>query len=98
MFCGILHRCTFTGRNLNFVQGAFNWLHDSQRNKLPSVLLTSKLRTSCKRDRKPFQYTEVFRESIENPESFWGERAEEIDWFKPYLRVLDNSNPPFTKW
>lgn len=43
-------------------------------------------------------YEEAFRRSIENPEEFWAEVGKCIDWFKPWDKVLDNSNEPFTKW
>ncbi len=43
-------------------------------------------------------YAEAFKESVENPESFWGKAAKEVVWNKPYDRVLDSSNPPFYKW
>lgn len=38
--------------------------------------------------------------SIEEPEQFWGEVAAppQLHWDKPFEKVLDNSNPPFTKW
>ncbi|XP_014226405.1 acyl-CoA synthetase short-chain family member 3, mitochondrial-like [Trichogramma pretiosum] len=44
------------------------------------------------------QYEEAFRRSIEKPEEFWAEVAQCVDWTKPWDRVLDNSDPPFTKW
>jgi propionyl-CoA synthetase len=40
----------------------------------------------------------VFQGSINNPEEFWAEAAENITWYKKYDRVLDSSNPPFYKW
>jgi len=43
-------------------------------------------------------YEEVYKRSIESPEEFWAEKAEDIVWFKPFDKVLDNSNPPFSKW
>ncbi|XP_076648307.1 acyl-CoA synthetase short-chain family member 3, mitochondrial [Halictus rubicundus] len=43
-------------------------------------------------------YHEAYRRSLEEPEKFWGEVSECIDWSKPWTKVLDNSNPPFTKW
>ncbi|XP_034175686.2 acyl-CoA synthetase short-chain family member 3, mitochondrial [Osmia lignaria lignaria] len=44
------------------------------------------------------KYEEAHKESIENPEKFWGEVAKCIDWSKPWKKVLDNTNQPFTKW
>lgn len=40
----------------------------------------------------------MFKKSIEEPEEFWAELAEEINWYKPFTKVVDNSNQPFTKW
>ena len=31
-------------------------------------------------------------------EGFWGERAEELEWFEKWDKVLDDSNKPFFKW
>ena len=39
-----------------------------------------------------------WEKSINNPQEFWAEKAKAIDWFKPYSKVLDDSNPPFYKW
>jgi len=44
------------------------------------------------------EYDKVFQRSIENPEDFWAEQAEDLVWDKKWDKVLDNSNPPFTKW
>ncbi|XP_008552449.1 acyl-CoA synthetase short-chain family member 3, mitochondrial [Microplitis demolitor] len=43
-------------------------------------------------------YDKVFRKSIDNPEEFWAEVAEGVEWSKYWDKVLDNSNEPFTKW
>ncbi len=37
------------------------------------------------------RYQEMYRQSIENPEAFWGEHGKRIDWIKPYTRVKDVS-------
>ena len=29
---------------------------------------------------------------------FWEEQAREFEWFSPWTKVLDDSNPPFFKW
>ena len=39
-----------------------------------------------------------WEKSIKNPQEFWAEKAKAIDWFKPFNKVLDDSNPPFYKW
>ncbi|MEO0080995.1 MAG: acetate--CoA ligase [candidate division WOR-3 bacterium] len=34
----------------------------------------------------------------ENQEWYWAEVAKELEWFKPWDRVLDDSNAPFFRW
>jgi acetyl-CoA synthetase len=34
------------------------------------------------------QYNKIYRKSIDNPEGFWGEMAEQLDWFKKWDKVL----------
>ncbi|XP_076634515.1 acyl-CoA synthetase short-chain family member 3, mitochondrial [Colletes latitarsis] len=43
-------------------------------------------------------YDEAYKNSLENPEKFWGEAAQCIEWSKPWTKVFNNSRPPFTKW
>ncbi len=43
-------------------------------------------------------YDRMYRESIENPEGFWGKVAEEFHWFKKWQRVLNADAAPFYKW
>jgi propionyl-CoA synthetase len=43
-------------------------------------------------------YDEAYKKSLESPDEFWSEVAGYIDWSKPWHKVLDNSNAPFTKW
>lgn len=43
-------------------------------------------------------YREAFRQSLEDPESFWGKAAEQVHWDRKWDRVLDRSNAPFFKW
>ena len=44
------------------------------------------------------RYTEAFRQSIEDPEGFWGGAVQGIDWYREPTVVLDRSNPPFYRW
>ncbi|MGB5697410.1 MAG: propionyl-CoA synthetase [Polyangiales bacterium] len=41
---------------------------------------------------------EMHRRSLEDPEGFWGEVAEGIDWIKRWDQVLDSSEAPFYHW
>ena len=43
------------------------------------------------------QYREMYRQSIDNPEEFWGKAAEELHWFQKWTRVRD-WNLPFARW
>lgn len=47
-----------------------------------------------------FNYSEAYQRSLDEPEIFWEEigRSSLIYWDKPFEKVLDHSNPPFTKW
>jgi acetyl-CoA synthetase len=40
----------------------------------------------------------MHKESVENPEKFWGEVAGELHWFKKWDRVRNWDNKPFAKW
>ncbi len=44
------------------------------------------------------EYERMYRESIGDPERFWGAVARELPWMKPFGRVLDWSKKPFVKW
>jgi propionyl-CoA synthetase len=43
-------------------------------------------------------YAETYRRSLAEPEAFWAEAAEAIDWEKRWDRVLDDTRPPFYRW
>ncbi len=43
-------------------------------------------------------YAEFYKQSIDDPQAFWGKQAELISWHQPYTQVLDYSNPPFARW
>jgi acetyl-CoA synthetase len=43
------------------------------------------------------QYREMYRLSLDNPEKFWGDVANELHWFKKWAKVRD-WNLPFAKW
>lgn len=44
------------------------------------------------------EYASFYRRSIEERDAFWAEEARGIEWRKPFERVLDFSNPPFSRW
>jgi len=43
-------------------------------------------------------YSDFYRRSMEQRESFWAEEARAIHWHEPWERVLDYSRPPFARW
>ena len=43
-------------------------------------------------------YETWYKQSIEDPEGFWADRANELEWYKKWDKVLDDSNAPFYKW
>ncbi|MEC8496223.1 MAG: AMP-binding protein, partial [Planctomycetota bacterium] len=46
----------------------------------------------------PAEYERLHRESIEDPETFWGRVAGELPWLRPFEAVLDWSGAPFARW
>ncbi|MGD0374650.1 MAG: propionyl-CoA synthetase [Streptosporangiaceae bacterium] len=44
------------------------------------------------------RYAEAFRQSLDDPEGFWGSAVQGIDWYRQPTVVLDKSNPPFYRW
>jgi len=40
----------------------------------------------------------VYEQAARDPQGWWAEQAQALDWFAPWERVLDDANPPFYKW
>jgi propionyl-CoA synthetase len=43
-------------------------------------------------------YAELYRKSLADPEGFWLEAAQGVDWIAPPSRALDSSGDPFFRW
>ena len=43
------------------------------------------------------EYERLYRQSLDDPETFWGDVANELHWFKPWDQVME-WNEPFAKW
>ena len=43
-------------------------------------------------------YEDAYRRSMDDPEGFWGDVAEDVRWIKKWDQVLDSSNKPFYRW
>jgi acetyl-CoA synthetase len=53
---------------------------------------------SAKAHIKSFQdYEKLYKQAQDDPDGFWAGMARELDWFKPWEKVLE-WNPPFAKW
>ncbi|HQP49769.1 MAG TPA: propionyl-CoA synthetase [Spirochaetota bacterium] len=44
------------------------------------------------------KYEEAYLQSLADPETFWGNAAGAIQWYRKYDSVLDDSAQPFYKW
>ncbi len=45
------------------------------------------------------EYQKLYQRSISDPEGFWGELAEQLDWYKKWEKVLEwDFNKPEIKW
>ena len=44
------------------------------------------------------QFNKLYARSIEDPQKFWADIAEELHWFKKWDKVLDDSEAPFYRW
>lgn len=44
------------------------------------------------------RFDAVYRQSIDQPNEFWREQAQLVDWVKPFDEVCDYTQPPFAKW
>src|SRR5450631_2048134 len=40
----------------------------------------------------------VYEQAARDPQAWWVAQAEQLEWFKPWERVLDDDDPPFYKW
>ena len=40
------------------------------------------------------KYQEMYRQSVEDPDAFWGEHGKRVEWFKPYSKVKNTTYGP----
>jgi propionyl-CoA synthetase len=43
-------------------------------------------------------YAQTYGRAMSDPEGFWGEAAEALEWDRRWDRVLDDTAPPFYRW
>ena len=44
------------------------------------------------------QYQAVYQSWMDDPEAFWADAATDVQWYEPWSKVLDDTNPPFFRW
>ncbi len=44
------------------------------------------------------KYQDIYQKSIQDPESFWSEVANDVFWYKKPSKILNSDSPPFYKW
>jgi len=44
------------------------------------------------------RYAQVYARSMSDPEGFWAEAAQAIDWIKPPTRIFDKDSGPYGRW
>ncbi len=44
------------------------------------------------------RYQEIYERSLHDPEGFWGEAAQALEWHKPWEQVLDRTAQPVPRW
>ncbi len=44
------------------------------------------------------EFNALYQRSIDDPQGFWAEAAQHVDWYKHPSHILDDSNPPFYRW
>ena len=43
-------------------------------------------------------YERIYAQSLNEPDTFWAEAAEDVHWYKKWDTVLDDSQEPFYRW
>ncbi len=69
-----------------------NVLHESRRFQ-PTAEFQARARIN-----NEITYQRMYRQSLEDPEGFWGRIARELPWTAQWTKVLDWSKAPFAKW
>jgi len=74
----------------------------NSKRELTEVLLTSQkvYKPSKKiiKEANVKDYKNVLKKAARNPIKFWEQAAGELEWFKPWDKVFDDSKKPFFKW
>lgn len=63
-----------------------------------AVVKTYEPSEEVKKNANVQEYDETYKRSITDPAAYWGELANNLNWYQKWDKVLDDSNPPFFKW
>jgi propionyl-CoA synthetase len=44
------------------------------------------------------RYEDAFRSALDDPEGFWAQAAQAVDWYQAPSTILDATSPPFYRW
>ena len=44
------------------------------------------------------KYQEIYNRSLQDPQGFWSEIANDVFWYNKPTKILNSDNPPFYKW
>ena len=58
----------------------------------------SKREADTRDERHDMSYQSEYRQSIEQPETFWAEKASALDWFKPPTQILSKDDNGIDRW
>ncbi len=64
----------------------------------PEDMLENANVTAYMRDKGFKSYEELYQWSIENPQEFWTDQANQLEWYQKWEQVLDESEAPFYQW
>ncbi len=66
---------------------------------MPSDSIVERANITAYMRKKGFDtYEDLYQWTIKNPQDFWADMAQELEWYAPWERVLDESHAPFYKW
>lgn len=52
----------------------------------------------CRNYASDTAYSRAFASARDNPETFWAEMAQDINWFEPWSKTLHVEDPVFPNW
>lgn len=101
--------CTFlaipnTGSERRLTLGPLHfynsWTATAQRELRVLSSLSTSNKQQCNRTvtTNNHAYDEAFRTARDDPEQFWSEAAQNVTWFEPWSRTMDNGDAIFPKW